>query len=65
MSVPKIGLENVTITEGRKVVWKDGSYTSGVEGISSGSQDGDYVTFDVGSGRYRLKLSGVQTTEQD
>ena len=65
VSVPRIGLENVCITEGRKVVWKDGSYTGGVEGISSGSRDGDYVTFDVGSGRYRFKLSGVQKTERD
>ncbi len=58
VSVPKIGLKNVTITEGRKVVWKDGSYVSGVAGITGGRQSDDYVTFDVGSGRYRFRLRG-------
>ena len=56
VSVPKIGLQNVTVTEGGKVVWKDGSYVSGVAGITGAAQDADHVTFDVGSGEYCFTL---------
>jgi len=58
VSVPVIGLKNatITITEGGKMVWKDGAYVNGVVGITGGKQDADYVTFDVGSGQYRFKM---------
>ena len=56
VSVPNIDLQNPTITEGDKVVWRNGSYVSGVAGITAGSREADYVTFDVGSGHYRFKL---------
>jgi len=55
VSVPKIGLENVTISESGKIIWKDGSYVGGVTGITDGSDSADYVTFDVGSGFYSFK----------
>ena len=42
-----------------KVIWKDGSYVSGVAGITGGSESSDYVTFGVGSGSYSFKLSGT------
>ncbi len=58
VSVPKIGLENVIVEEGGKTIWKDGSYVSGVVGITDGSESTDYVTFDVGSGFYSFKLKG-------
>jgi alpha-L-rhamnosidase len=57
VSVPVIGgLKNPTITEGGKVVWKDGTYVKGVEGITSGKQEAGYVSFDTGSGDYRFKI---------
>ena len=59
VSVPNIGLKNPTIIEGGKIVWRDGSYVRGVSGITAGRQDADYVTFDVGSGRYRFRLQGA------
>ena len=59
VSVPKIGLKNVTITEGGKIVWKDGSYVRGVAGITAARQDADYVTFDVGSGSYAFRLTAA------
>jgi alpha-L-rhamnosidase len=62
VSVPKLGLENITITESGKSVWENAAYKGGVPGIGSGSQDRHYVTFDVGSGYYRFKLSGRQKT---
>ncbi len=57
VSVPKISLENISVAEGGKVIWKDGSYVSGVAGIAGGSESADYVTFHIGSGSYSLKLS--------
>jgi len=59
VSVPNIGLKNVTVEEGGKVIWKDGSYISGVTGITDGNESADYVAFGVGSGSYSLKLSGT------
>ena len=59
VSVPKIGLRNGAIEESGKVTWKDGSYVSGVAGITWGSEGADYITLHVGSGAYSLKLSGT------
>ena len=56
VSVPKMGLQDVVVEEGGKVVWKNGSYVAGTAGITGGSETTDYVTFDVGSGRYSFKL---------
>ena len=55
LSVPVMGSKNITITEGGKVVWKDGAYIRGVEGITGGRQETGYVTFDTGSGEYNFK----------
>jgi alpha-L-rhamnosidase len=56
VSVPVMELKNITITEGGKVVWKDGAYVSGVEGITGGKLESGYVTFDTGSGEYQFKV---------
>ena len=56
VSVPALGLKNATITEGGKVVWKDGAYVKGVAGISAGKQESAHCTFEVGSGAYRFKV---------
>lgn len=56
MSVPSLGLQDATITEGGKVVWKDGIYVKGVDGITAGKQEAGYYTFDVGSGEYGFKV---------
>ena len=49
-------LKNPTITEGGKVVWKDGTYVEAVAGITGGKQEAGYVTIDTGSGNYRFKI---------
>ena len=59
VSVPKLGQAKVRITEGGKVVWKDGSYVSGAAGITAAAAGADCVTFAVGSGHYRFKLTGT------
>ena len=58
VSVPKIGLKNITITESEISVWKDGTFIKGASGITAGTETNDYVTFDVGSGFYDFKLTG-------
>ena len=61
VSVPTLGLNAFAITEGGKAVWKNNSYIDGVAGIAAARQHADGVTFDIGSGRYRLELSEVKT----
>jgi len=56
VSVPTLGLKELTITESSQAVWKDDSYIDGVAGIADGRRDADRVTFDVGSGSYRFEL---------
>ena len=58
VSVPKMQMENVTITESGNLMWKEGSYVGHEEGITGGTENKDYVTFDVGSGIYVFRLSG-------
>ena len=65
VSVPLMGLENVTITESGTVVWKDGSYVPGVEGITGGKRDSGSVTFETGSGRYAFQLTGTGGGHED
>jgi len=56
VSIPKLGHKNVTIKESGKTLFDECSYVGGVAGITGGSEDADYVTFDVGSGSYSFEL---------
>jgi len=58
VSVPKLGLKNVVVTESRNTVWKNGKFVKVVPGITAGTETDDYVTFDTGSGNYILRLNG-------
>ena len=58
VSVPKTGLDNVTIKELAAVVWQDGNYIAGNGGIAGADESDDYVTFEVGSGFYSFELTG-------
>ncbi|MCC6698831.1 MAG: family 78 glycoside hydrolase catalytic domain [Candidatus Hydrogenedentes bacterium] len=55
VSVPTLGWGEVSITEGGKPIWKDGAFVDGVEGISAGAPDGDWITFEVKSGTYAFE----------
>jgi alpha-L-rhamnosidase len=57
-SVPKLGFENITITESDRAVWKNGKFIPGTSGIVNGTEAAEYVTFDVGSGSYTFRLTG-------
>lgn len=58
VSVPKMDLKGIAITESGKLVWKKGKFVKAVPGITAGREAGDYVTFDVGSGYYFFRLVG-------
>ena len=57
--IPKMGLKKVIVKERGKTVWENGSYLQGIAGITGGSEDEDYVTFNVGSGLYSFEVSGL------
>jgi alpha-L-rhamnosidase len=59
VSVPKIGLKNVRVTEGGSPVWEAGTLVQGVAGITGGREESDHVTFEVGSGSYTFQLRGM------
>jgi alpha-L-rhamnosidase len=61
ISVPKIGLGDVSLTEGGHVVWQEAAFNPGVAGIADGHDTGDAITFNVGSGSYAFQLRGSST----
>ena len=56
VSVPKLGLSAAAIREGQKQIWKEGEFRPGVVGIDAGEENGDAITFKVGSGSYDFRL---------
>jgi alpha-L-rhamnosidase len=58
VSVPTVGLKNVSVTESGKTVFEGGAYRTGAVGISGAIQSTEYVTFHVGSGVYSFRLTG-------
>ena len=58
VSVPKLGLKEIAVTESQKPIWKAAEFVTGVPGIRAGSETDDYVTFDVGSGHYGFQITG-------
>ena len=57
--VPKIGMQNVTVKEGGKIIWEKGAYIDNAAGITTGYENDDYVIFDTGSGLYSFKVTGT------
>ena len=45
------------VEENNEIIWKEGSYVDGVNGISGGAETRDYVTFDIGSGFYEFRIA--------
>ncbi len=65
VSIPKVGLKNVIVTESEKIIWENGSYVRGVAGIANGSEDDNYVTFKVGSGTYSFNVAGMGSIKKE
>jgi len=62
--VPTLGMHDVKVTEGGEVVWHHGAYESGRPGIAGGSEYGEYVALEIGSGTYAFVLSGRPAQEE-
>ena len=58
ISVPKIGLKGIIITESGKPIYKNGKFLKGIPGITTAVETKDYVTFETGSGSYKFVLNG-------
>ncbi|MDH7480629.1 MAG: family 78 glycoside hydrolase catalytic domain [Armatimonadota bacterium] len=55
--VPKNGIKNPIVKESGVLVWKGGKFIPGADGIESAADEGDWVRFEVGSGKYSFELS--------
>ena len=51
-------LSHVTVAEGGHTIWQNSTYIGGVTGITSGTENQDYVLFEAESGSYAFKVSG-------
>jgi alpha-L-rhamnosidase len=60
VSIPKLGMKNVTISENGIPVWVDYRFNNEPEGIETGMDDKDYITLKVESGKYSFKLKEEQ-----
>lgn len=56
VSVPKIGLKQVMVTESDKSVWENDRFVKNACGVTTGRETDDYVVFDIGSGAYKFRL---------
>ncbi|HPK00504.1 MAG TPA: hypothetical protein PKW60_13545, partial [Candidatus Hydrogenedentes bacterium] len=54
IAVPVSGNRNPVITESGKVIWENGQYVAGQDGITAGQEDGEWRVFTAGSGSYRF-----------
>jgi len=57
VSIPTLGGENLTVTESGRLIWENGSFRNGVNGIIDGDNDGDYIIFQIESGSYEFRLN--------
>ena len=56
ISIPTLGYQNVTVLESGDLLW-DFEKFNRVEGISEGSKNDGFLTFNVQSGEYHFELS--------
>jgi len=62
ITVPRVDLSNVVVTERNGVVWNEGSFVPGVDGVLSAYQVANEIIFQVGSGDYTFSTSGTNGT---
>ncbi len=58
ISVPLRGLEGVVVREGGRIVWEEGGFRPGRDGVTNASSGERSLTFEVASGRYVFTLDG-------
>ncbi|MFG0291418.1 MAG: hypothetical protein ACF8CQ_24855 [Rhodopirellula sp. JB044] len=55
IGIPKASIEPTSITANGTVIWKDGSFTGGAEGITDAGSDDGYIKFKVAAGSWELE----------
>ena len=55
---PKFNLRNIEIKEGGRLIWKDGAFVAGVEGVVGAKDASGSILIKTGSGRYAFELMG-------
>ncbi|MDE0140355.1 MAG: family 78 glycoside hydrolase catalytic domain [Caldilineaceae bacterium] len=58
VSVPTLGLSNISVREGGNTIWQDNAYLPGGDGITFAVARAEYIDVEVGSGSYRFELTG-------
>ena len=61
VTLPKLGLVQVKVSEGKRGIWDSGAAVTSVPGIADIAENSASVTFHAGSGSYRLRLTGRRT----
>lgn len=56
VSIPKLGKKNIIISEKGSIVWSSNKLSKGIDGVTGGIDDGDYITLSVGSGKYSFQV---------
>ena len=59
ISLPTLGLSNVSISENGNTIWQNNAYLPGREGIKSARTRPDYIDVEIGSGTYHFELTGT------
>jgi alpha-L-rhamnosidase len=58
IAIPKFNLKNITVKEGGRLIWENGSFVPGVEGVIEAKDASDSVVIKTGSGSYAFELTG-------
>ena len=61
VSLPTLGLEQVSVSESGEAVWQGGAFRAGADGITAARARASYIDLEVGSGAYRFVLTGALT----
>ncbi|WP_200980010.1 family 78 glycoside hydrolase catalytic domain [Echinicola sp. 20G] len=56
VSIPLTSTNDQNLLEGKSVIWKDGKFIDGVQGIRNVHQEGDDLVIEIFSGRYNFEL---------
>ncbi len=58
VSLPTLGLSNISVSENGITIWQDNAYHSGPDGVTSASPRAGYIDVNIGSGTYHFELTG-------
>ena len=59
ISLPTLGLKNVSVNENGTTIWQDNAYLAGCDGITSAHARASFIDVDIGSGTYNFELTGT------